>query len=166
VTEEGYYASHFSQLLSLNLAREAQILKNGLIHCIAVELSPIRLGGPNGGNDGIFRVNIPGIREDSPKLQVGDKLLFRGLDTDYQVASAEAVEAEVVGMLKAQGVVFVGSTHLMDLDRVLPKYPLNSNKGTQMWASKYQIRFYASTAPACAMQDAVSHFPFFSIAPT
>jgi len=177
ISQPGYYAWHFSSLLSLNLAAEAAQLEKGVIHCIPVALRPEASKGV-GGNKGalnktvtsppagaMFAVTIPGIREDAPKLQLGDRLLFRGLDTDHQLASFEAVEAEVVGLVKMRGVVYVRSSHLMELDRVLPKYRIAANENSdkiqgrkeeETWASKYQIRFYVSAASVCAMQDAVS----------
>jgi hypothetical protein len=131
-----------------------------MLHCVPVSLSSRPTDNAKAPYD-LFKVHLPGIREDSPKLQVGDRLLFRGLIEEYQAGTQEAVETEVVGIVKSQGMVYVRSEYLRVLDDMLPKYSIkkkgkNGKPDGQAFASKYQIQFYASAAPICAMQDAVS----------
>lgn len=79
---------------------------------------------------------------------MGDKLEIRGLYSDQKVPSSAAVEAEVVGLTKAQGWVYLRSPYLAELDKCLPR-----NKNGM---AEYQIRFSVSAGPVCVMQDAVS----------
>jgi len=97
-----------------------------------------------------FKIVVPGIREDSPKLAIGDRMTFRGLDTIAHTAGYYLIEAEVVGLDKLKGGIYVKSDalhyhhhHLMPMD----------HRGEK----KYQVQFKASTDSVCDMQDAVSY---------
>lgn len=107
---------------------------------------------------GTYRVHIPGIREDQPKLFVGDRMLFRGLYPDIQAPSNAEVDAEVVGMQKGAGMVFVRSPQLAELHYSLPKVSIPGWEGPA--PAVYQIRFLASAHAVCVMQDAVSLYGF------
>lgn len=99
-----------------------------------------------------FRLHIPGIREDIPRLNLKDRLVLRGLHPNYRVSSPTAIEAEVVGFAKAQGWVYVRSPALAGFDVTLPRTVTKEGDSV----SHYQITFAISASIVCAMQDAVS----------
>lgn len=140
-----YYAQHFSSLLSLQLGSQIDDVEQLLVHQIPVWVVP--------GTANTFRVQIPGIREDAPKLMIGDRMFLRGLYIMEQLPSQAEVEAEVVGVVKAQGWVYIRSPHLLELDKSLPRTGPSSTAGRP---ALYQIRIMVSTASSCDMQDAVS----------
>jgi len=146
VSQPAYYAEHFTELLGLHLDAQVKDMHNATIYTLPVGLDLAR--------PGTYRVHIPGIREDQPKLFAGDRMLFRGLYPDIRAPSNAEVEAEVVGMQKGLGMVFVRSPHLAELHHSLPKVSIAGWNGPP--PAMYQIRFLASAHSVCMMQDAVS----------
>lgn len=138
-----YYAEHFTALLSLYLSAQVEEMEKALIHMVPLHL-------PNNA-DFTYRLQIPGIREDSPRLSIGDRLILRGLDGVARLPSPVAVQVEVIGMMKAQGWVYVRSSHLAAIDAAFPRAMTDG-----VMAAMYQVQFSVSVAPLCAMQDAVS----------
>lgn len=137
-----YYAVHFSKLLSLHLFAQTLEAEKAKVYSAPVTVDEVL--------EGTFRLHIPGIREDIPRLNLGDRLMMRGLYPLLSVPSQGAVEAEVVGVVKVQGLVYVRSPSLAVLDASLPK------------PARYQITFSVSSAPVCHSQDAVSLPQYFA----
>ena len=166
VSNPTYYAEHFSVLLSLHLRQQTIEMDQALIYNVPLHVSP--------RSDHIYRIHIPGIREDTPRLAIGDRLLFRGLYLDWKAPSLAAVEGEIVGMIKSQGYVFVRSPNLEELDKSLPRlntpsirieaptsdassgYSASTERGVDAPPACFQIRFLVNSSAACVMQDAVS----------
>lgn len=122
-------------------------MEQWLVHQIPVH---IVYGTPN-----TFRVQIPGIREDAPRLMIGDRMFLRGLYMNQQLPSQAEVEAEVVGVVKAAGWVYIKSHLLTTLDGSLPK--VTPEEAADQPYSMYQIKMMVSTFATCDMQDAVGH---------
>jgi hypothetical protein len=141
-----YYAEHYTALLLLVLQAQVEEMERALILMVPLHLHLAA--------DSTYRLHIPGIREDSPHLTIGDRLVLRGLYPDIKAPSSLAVEAEVVGLVKAQGWVYVRSPHLAAMDASLPRVFPKGQKNPP--AAMYQIQFMVAAAPLCAMQDAVS----------
>ena len=134
------YSKHFSALLAQQLEGQAQVMLNAKIHEIAVTLDKV--------NDDTLLIIVPGIREDSPKLNIGDRMVLRPLDTLNSAPAPFVVEVEVVGLDKLKGGIYVKSKHLANIHKYVPV----DAKGNR----KYQIEFKASTDIVCDQQDAVS----------
>lgn len=132
-----YYILHFSQLLSIHLLSQSFEAERAMVYSAPVSIDAAQ---------GSFQLHIPGVREDIPRLTPGDRLLMRGLYPTMSAPSQVAVEAEVVGLQKSKGIVYVKSPPLAALDQSLPKSP----------HSQYQISFSISATPICRAQDAVS----------
>ena len=137
-----------SALLSLNLKAQATELERSILHSVPLD--------PHSDDPSLYVLRIPGIREDSPKLAIDGRMLVRGLFSVHRMASSEAIEVEVVGSIKAQGLVYVRAPDLAAVDAVLPKVKTTGEDGHPRLSALYQVRFKASAAPVCAMQDAVS----------
>jgi hypothetical protein len=135
-----YYRTHFSTLLAQELEGQVQAMARAKIHEIAITLDKV-------GAD-TFKIMVPGIREDSPKLAIGDRMMLRPLDTIQHAPAPFVVEAEVVGLDKMKGAIYIKSTYLADLHEGIPQ-DLKGNR-------KYQIEFKISTDTVCDLQDAVS----------
>ena len=95
----------------------------------------------------IYVLSIPGIREDTPRMFIGDSVFLQGLDTVRKRINGLPVEAEVIGILKAKGEVFVMSPMLPSIVYTV---------ATADPRCMFQVSFRATAAPVCAMQDAVS----------
>lgn len=141
------YAFHFTALLSLVLQAQIDDMDRALIHSVPLHLHQAAAM--------TYRLEIPGIREDSPRIAVGDRLVMRGLYPEIHSFSPVAIEVEVVGLVKAKAWVYVKSPDIAALDATLPKSRIATDKG-DVWSARYQISFKVSVAPLCAMQDAVS----------
>lgn len=133
----GYYAAHFTALISMWLDADLKRMKNATIPLVALQFTPAAKG--------TYSLNIPGVREDSPKLAIGDRLRLRGMLPDRQLASTMSSEAEVIGVNKLAGWVYVQSPHL---SWVIANQPPQA---------RFRVNFMLSVDPFCAMQDAVSH---------
>lgn len=94
-----------------------------------------------------WKVLIPGIREDTPRIQTGDILILRGLYPDLKTADKRAIQARVSGYIKRDGVVFVESPELETHAEYLPR----DAKGNVQWV----VEFKASSEAICIMQNAV-----------
>ena len=135
-----HYQAHWSTLLAQHLEGQVQAMAGAKIHEIAIDLDTV---------DGdTLKIIVPGIREDSPKLNIGDRMTLRPLDTISQTPAPFVIEVEVVGLDKMKGGIYVRSEHLAYLHSTVPMDP----KGNR----KYQIEFKASTDNVCYLQDAVS----------
>lgn len=134
------YSKHFSDLLAQQLAGQAQAMSDAKIHEIAITVDEV--------NGNTLKLFVPGIREDSPKLSIGDRMVLRPLDTYYRAPAPFVIEVEVVGLDKMKGGVYVTSYHLAGLHSSVPV----DAKGNR----KYQIEFKASSDGLCDQQDAVS----------
>jgi hypothetical protein len=134
------YADHFCGLLAQQLQGQLQTMVDAKIYEISLTLDRVE--------QDTFKIIVPGIREDSPKLAIGDRMTFRGLDTINHLASYDLVEAEVVGLDKLKGGIYVKSRNLGYQHSWMPT--------DQRGETKYQVQFKASTDAYCDMQDAVS----------
>lgn len=151
VSEPHYYAAHFTALLSLVLQAQVEEMERALIHMVSLHV--------HDQSGGTYRLHIPGIREDSPHLTIGDRLVLRGLYSEVRRPGPVAVEAEVIGLVKAKGWVYVRAPHLAGVDASLPKVAFkveDSARVVEGSAAMYQVEFRVSAAPLCIMQDAVS----------
>ena len=131
----GYYAAHFTALISMWLDADLKRMKDATIPLVTLEFTPAA--------NGSYRISIPGIREDSPKLAIGDRVRLRGMLPDRQLASNVSAEAEVIGLNKLAGWVYVKGPHL---NWIIANQPPHS---------KFRVNFMLSVDPFCAMQDAV-----------
>ncbi|KAK4687921.1 hypothetical protein P7C73_g2188, partial [Tremellales sp. Uapishka_1] len=154
------YATHFSNLLSLVLAAQMELMQKATLY--QVPLHPERQAR---ATKDTYRLHIPGIREDSPHLEIGDVLLLRGLYPGLKAPSKVEVEAEVVGLHKAKGWVYIKAPELETIDVSLPKFMVKlESKGDLVKGKKeescsmYQVRFRVSATQLCVMQDAVMVF--------
>jgi hypothetical protein len=194
--EKDYYTTHFTSLLSLHLSALISQASSFTLPIVPLHIhQQPQLQPQNPSHHSpttadphsyTYRLQIPGIREDSPKLNTGDRLVLRGLYPDIKRIGDIAVEAEIVGMVKVAGWVYVRSPHLAGLDSSLPAYQVvvdkgdgkvqaqgeKGKKGKVEWARMYQVMFQIDSSPICAMQDAVSivapvHYsrPFNSMGP-
>ncbi|WWC89628.1 uncharacterized protein L201_004553 [Kwoniella dendrophila CBS 6074] len=147
-----YYAKHFSNLLSLHLSALLENTRQAFLPLTSIQPYPVA------GLSNTYRIYVPGIREDSPRLYIGDRMIIRGLYQQYQQASINAIEAEVVGLEKTKSWVYVQSPHLgrLDGDRVA------SANGAGVVGNGFgvrcQIKFLLNVKPVCDMQDAVRTF--------
>lgn len=132
----GYYAAHFTALLSMWLDADLKRMKASTIPLVALQFTP--------SANASYRIVIPGIREDSPKLAIGDRVRLRGMLPDRQLASNMSTEAEVIGLNKLAGWVYVKGPHL---HWIIANHPPHS---------RFRLNFMLSVDPFCAMQDAVS----------
>jgi hypothetical protein len=158
--EKGYYCEHYTKLLSLMLAAQVEEREKAVLHCVPLQLDP-SAQAPRGR----YRLQIPGIREDSPLLNVGDILTLRGLFVGTQTAMDVEIEVEVSGMLKAKGWVYVYSPELEAVNSWIPQTTINLPSGASSGLQKvegamYQVRFKVSAGQICTMQDAVSELCF------
>jgi hypothetical protein len=135
-----HYQAHWSALLAQHLEGQVQAMAGAKIHEIAIDLDTV--------NGDTLKIMVPGIREDSPKLNIGDRMMLRPLDTLSQTPAPFVIEVEVVGLDKLKGGIYVRSEHLAYLHSTVP-VDLKGNR-------KYQIEFKASTDNVCDLQDAVS----------
>ena len=136
----GYYVSHFTHLLSLHLLSLIDEAKKALL--FTTDLERYEADGP-----AQYILTVPGVREDTPKLFIGDNVFIRALDTNLKRPIGYRVEAEITGILKREGQVFLRSSSLTELVDYV------ENRGISII---YQAAFKASAVPVCAMQDAVS----------
>ena len=134
------YRDHWSALLAQHLEGQVQAMAGAKIHDIAIDLDTV--------NGDTLKIMVPGIREDSPKLNIGDRMMLRPLDTVSQFPAPFVIEVEVVGLDKLKGGIYVRSEQLAYLHSTVP---VDYNG-----ARKYQIEFKASTDNVCDLQDAVS----------
>lgn len=133
------YVAHFSALLAQSFSAQVEEYRSAKIYDTILE--PDLLG------DELYAISVPGIREDSPKLAISDKIYLRGLLTIIKQGSPTVSEAEVVGLNKIKGLVYIRSPHIaVDLAYV---------SRDQQGQLHYQVEFKCSSDAACAMQDAV-----------
>lgn len=139
------YAKHFGALLSLAFQTQIEEARASTVY-----ITPLRLhrDGLSTSFASTYRVHVSGVREDMPKLAIGDKLELRGLFPQEGWATQDVVEAEVVGLTKALGHVYLRSDQLAMMDLQLPK--------DKDRAASYQIKFTPAVMPSCVMHDAVS----------
>jgi hypothetical protein len=143
------YLRHWNALLSLELASLQETAGHQKLfritisqHHTAASRASTSVQAPT-----TWKVSIPGIREDSPRIQTGDVLLLRGLYPELHTASRCAIEARVTGYIKRDGVIFVEAPELQLQATFLPK----TAEGLTEWA----VEFRASSEAACVMQNAV-----------
>ena len=152
VNVEGHYSRHFSTLLALALEGDAKRLHSAAIYKASLVLHPSPT--PVDLASRTYRLTIPGIREDFPRLQVGDVVILRGLSETTKSAIYEMIEARVTGMIKIKGWVFVSAPFLgrfdMDVEKAVD--PDTYEEGVGL----YNVTFMASTGEVCTMQNAVS----------
>lgn len=137
---QGYYTAHFTALLSMWLDAELKRMKEATIPLVPLIFTP--------AINNTYRISIPGIREDAPKLAIGDRLLLRGMLPSHRAASNVALEAEVIGLNKLAGWVYVKSPHL---PWIIANQPPDADG-----QARFRVQFLLSVDPYCAMQDAVS----------
>lgn len=140
----GYYTAHFTTLLSMWLDAELQRMKQATIPLVPLTFVPTA--------NNAYKLSIPGIREDAPKLAIGDRLALRWMIHMHQAPSAVAFEAEVTGLNKLAGWVYVKSPYL--------EYTMSQLQQTMIGEPRFQVRFMLSVDPFCAMQDAVRRIGF------
>jgi cytochrome oxidase assembly protein ShyY1 len=150
-------------------------MDKSLLHMVPVHLIPSQSHHP--GDQPAYRLQIPGIREDSPKLANGDILVLRGLFPGYKSAAQLSLEVEVTGMVKIGGWVYVRSPALAQIHASLPgvepvvqqfvseSIERAADQGKEK-VRMYRVEFKASAGPVCAMQDAVSDFLSLSQCPS
>ncbi|WVQ66614.1 uncharacterized protein L199_004798 [Kwoniella botswanensis] len=155
-----YYAKHFSNLLSLHLSASLEDTTHSSIPSTLIQPYPIP------GLQNTYRIHVPGIREDAPRLNIGDRMIVRGLYQRLRQASQNAIEAEVVGLEKAKSWVYVQSPYLGLLDGDIVRSGKGIREGNQSpgipagneSGIRCQIKFLLNVKPICDMQDAVRTF--------
>ena len=132
------------------LKAQVEDMEKAMIHMV-----PLHIHLASNDNTGTtYRLHIPGIREDSPHLMLGDRLILRGLYPEIKAPASLAVEAEIVGLVKAKGWVYVRAPRLDEINSMLPKVFVKGD--TKSLSAMYQVQFKVSASPLCTMQDAVS----------
>lgn len=138
------YIQHFSSLLAQSFQAQVDEYKEAKLWSVSLEPEPL--------GDDLFTISVPGIREDSPKLNLGDRMMLRVLRPDFQMAARSANEAEVAGLDKLKGTVYIKSPYLA-LD-------LRAQQRDDNGKLHHQVDFRCSSDGVCAMQDAVSLLSF------
>ena len=140
------YRQHFTQLLALELSSLQEKARS-----YKLNLAPLALNKPRSNivgqltttSLGVWTLQAPGIREDAPRIFLGDMVLLRKIDLHQQAAQEYAFEARVIGALKREGKVYVDSDTLWAADQSLI-------------AGTYQVEFKVNSQQICLMQNAVS----------
>lgn len=147
----GTYTEHFTSLLSMSLAADLRRMQESAIPLTALEFAP---ASPHSSPAASFRMFVPGVREDSPRLAIGDRMILRimqpGATPTDVIPHPIAVEAEVHGLDKKAGSVYITCP---GLSANMPDYLVQHiNSG----GIRFQVRFLLASDPVCAMQDSVS----------
>lgn len=140
------YRQHFTELLALELASLQE-----KAHSYKLNHAPLALDRPRTKvvgqltttSLGVWTLQVPGIREDAPRIFLGDMVLLRRIDLYQQAAQEYAFEARVIGSLKREGKVYIDSDTLWSADQAYIT-------GT------YQVEFKVNSQQICLMQNAVS----------
>lgn len=148
------YLRHWDALLSLELASLQEAAARQKLFRIklskhAAAGAAHRPAGP--GAPITWKVSIPGIREDAPRILVGDLLILRGLYPELHTAARCAIEARVTGYIKRDGTVFVEAPDLEIQAAVLSQHAPTTS-------IEWVVEFRASSEPSCIMQNAVGLF--------
>lgn len=149
----GKYTEHFTSLLSISLAADLLRMKESAIPLTTLEFVPTSLI-PNSDSAASFKMYVPGVREDSPRLAIGDRMILRimqpGATPTDIIPHPIAVEAEVQGLDKRAGSVYITCPGLSEM---MPEYLVQHTKSAGL---RFQVRFLLASDPVCFMQDAVS----------
>jgi hypothetical protein len=140
------YRQHFTKLLALELASlQEKAHSYKLNHApLALEKPRVNVVGQLTTTSlGVWTLQVPGIREDVPRIFVGDMVLLRKIDLHHQAVQEYAFEARVIGSLKREGKVYVDSDTLWATDSAYV-------------AGTYMVEFKVNSQQICLMQNAVS----------
>jgi hypothetical protein len=141
------YLSHFTELLALELASLQRKAYSYRLYAADLFLEKPRTrvtGQFTTSALGVWTIHVPGIREDAPRIFLGDVLLLRRIYPESMVADETVFEVRVIGSLKRDGKVYVDSDILWTL----------FNSGVNS-AGAYQVEFKVNSQQICLMQDAV-----------
>ncbi|KAJ9125308.1 hypothetical protein QFC22_000265 [Naganishia vaughanmartiniae] len=141
------YLFHFTQLLALELASLQRKTFSYRLYAADLFLEKPRTrvtGQFTTSALGVWTIHVPGIREDAPRIFLGDVLLLRRMYPESRVADETVFEVRVIGSLKRDGKVYVDSDILWTL----------FNSGVNS-AGAYQVEFKVNSQQICLMQDAV-----------
>lgn len=141
------YLSHFTDLLALELASLQQKAFSYRLYAADLFLEKPRTrvtGQFTTSTLGVWTIHVPGIREDAPRIFLGDVLLLRRIYPESMVADETVFEVRVIGSLKRDGKVYVDSDILWTM----------FNSGVNS-AGVYQVEFKVNSQQICLMQDAV-----------
>lgn len=115
-------------------------------------------------SDAQFVLYVPGIRENHPRLDIGDLVHMREVIEDQKIGSMKAFEGRVVTLRKREGFVHL---HSPTLKKHIQTYvtPILGQKfedGLYAFGPEdelplaFNISFLINAAPSCAMEAAVS----------
>ncbi|KAJ9108959.1 hypothetical protein QFC21_000282 [Naganishia friedmannii] len=141
------YLSHFTELLALELASLQRKAFSYRLYAADLFLEKPRTrvtGQFTTSTLGVWTIHVPGIREDAPRIFLGDVLLLRRIYPESMVADETVFEVRVIGSLKRDGKVYVDSDILWTL----------FNSGVNSTGA-YQVEFKVNSQQICLMQDAV-----------
>ncbi len=143
------YLRHWTALLSLELTSlQAAATQQKLFEISVEKYEPTNNLATPRHRRKTWKVLIPGIREDTPRIQTGDILVLRGLYPELKTADKRAIQARIAGHVKRDGVVFVESPEMESHANFLPR----DEKGQVRWV----VEFKASSEATCIMHNAVS----------
>ncbi|KAJ9097364.1 hypothetical protein QFC19_006832 [Naganishia cerealis] len=141
------YLSHFTNLLALELASLQRKAFSYRLYEANLVLERPRtqvVGQFTNSTLGVWTIHVPGIREDAPRIFLGDVLLLRRIYPETMVADETVFEVRVIGSLKREGKVYVDSDILWTM--------LNSGVTS---SGTYQVEFKVNSQQICLMQDAI-----------
>jgi hypothetical protein len=137
---------HFTDLLALELSSLQQKALSYKLNYAQLSLERPRakvVGQFTSSTLGVWTLQVPGIREDAPRIFLGDVVVLRRIDLRQQRADPFMFEARVIGSLKRDGKVYVDSDTLWAAD-------------SSVVAGTYQVEFKVNSQQICLMQNAVS----------
>ena len=139
------YRQYFTELLALELASLQEKARSHVLNHAPLGLEKPRsniVGQLTTTTLGVWTLQVPGIREDAPRIFLGDMVLLRKIDLHQQAAQEYAFEARVIGSLKREGKVYIDSDTLWATEQALI-------------AGTYQVEFKVNSQQICLMQNAV-----------
>lgn len=140
------YMKHFTELLALELSSlQQKALSYKLNHAqLALEKPRAKVVGQFTSTTlGVWTLQVPGIREDAPRIFLGDVVVLRKIDLRQQRAEPFMFEARVIGSLKRDGKVYIDSDTLWAAD-------------SSVVTGTYQVEFKVNSQQICLMQNAAS----------
>jgi hypothetical protein len=146
------YRQHFTNLLALEHDELRSAAGKQVMYGVKITQRSTKIPGPR--SSGItWQMQIPGTREDSPRLFIDDRLRIRGLYRMLSTATEAGVQARITGTIKREGLVFFECPALESMDHMLRTSPHTDRQ------AEYMIEFYPSSDALFTMHNAVSPLP-------
>lgn len=150
---DGSYAAYhrrFNNLLVLELQELERQAGQQVMYGVQIVRHRAKTPPTNSYEPVIWKLRVPGTREDSPQLQINDKIRIRGLYRSVQTASKVSIQARITGTIKREGLVFFDCPAMLNMEQSLLQYEGDANP------LQYLVEFYPSSDSLFVMQNAVS----------